>query len=335
MIDILTNVLLSILTLDSIRAVIAMLGWIKPESKFSWIIYGRYDRNILMSALKDMGYSQEKANGVIQDLRKTAEKYQSLTGVKKDNSGIHLIILLSKYIEKFCQIQYGRKTLSNSNYYIDTMEISHSKKDLEIMVMIMIWLIKENLNVKPDIILVPKGGNPLFAQAVASAFDVGLIVVKSSDDNSRIITTEKDSIALFKINYEGSWKFLTNKTKSKTIVLDCNTSGGSQLLKLIHDTKKIIDDSQGQINLDSPKNAFVLFCVDKQGEKIDEKFSHSNSTLYRYFDLDEDTKKLLYDLKEQCKNENRLPDYYMESDRKKAQEIIDELKQKNKYYYKG
>lgn len=333
--DVLTNILLSILTLDTIRSVIAMLGWVKPESKFAWIIYGRYDRNILVAALKDLGYSKERSSSIIKDLKAAAKKNKSLTGIEKDNAAIHLIILLSKYIEKFSQIQYGGRNLSNSNYYIDTMEISHSKKDLNVMTTIMVWLIKSNFNSKPEVIFVPKGGNPLFAQAVASAFNVNLIVVKPDDDKSKITTADKNPIALFKINYEGSWSILDNKTKLKTIVLDCNTSGGSQLLEIIHDTEELIDNSNGQINLQLPKNAVVLFCVDRQGEKIDEIFKNRNSNLFRYFDLDESTKELLYKLKEQCQNEGRLPDYYIDSDRKKAEEIIEKLKKKNKYYYKG
>ena len=93
--DVLTNVLLSILTLDTIRSVVAMLGWVKPESAFAWIVYGRYERNILVAALKDLGYSKERSSSVIKDLKSAAKKHKSLTGIKKDNAAIQLIILLS------------------------------------------------------------------------------------------------------------------------------------------------------------------------------------------------------------------------------------------------
>lgn len=334
--DVLTNILLSILTLDTIRSVIAMLGWVKPECKFAWIFYGRYDRNILEAALKDLGYSKERRISVIEDLKTAAKKNASLTGINKNNAAVQLIILLSKYTENFSKtpIQYGGSTLTNSSYYIDTMEISHSKKDLDLMAAIMLCLIQSNLKNKPEVVLVPKGGNPLFAQAVASNLNADLIVVKSNADKSKITTADKNSIDLFKINYEGSWSVLKKEKYLKTVVLDCNTSGGSQLMDIITGTNWMIDNSNGQINLKSPQQAFVLFCADRQGEQIDDRFTGINSKLIRYFDLDESTKKMLYQLKEQCQNEDRLPDYYIDSDREKAEAIIDKLKQNNKYYYK-
>ena len=335
--DVLTSIILMLLSLDTIRALIAMLGWVKPECKFAWLFYGRYDRNIVEAALKDMGYSKERRISVIEGLKSTAKKSESLTGVNNSNAAVQLLILLAKYTEVFSKnkIQYGGQTLTNSSYYIDTMEISHSKKDLDLMAAIMLCLIQNNISVKPDVIFVPKGGNPLFAQAVASILDADLIVVKSNDDKSRIKTTDNNSFDLFRINYEGSWNSLYKERELKNVVLDCNISGGSQLIDIITDTNKLINNSNGKIKLKPLQIAFVLFCVDKQDNKIDSRFTGINSSLYRYFDLDEETKKMLYELKEKCNNEGRMPDYYLESDREQAERIIERLRHSNKYYYKG
>jgi hypothetical protein len=58
--DIFTSIILGLLSLDTIRALIAMTGWVKPEAKYSWVIYGRYERNLIVSGLKGIGVSREE-----------------------------------------------------------------------------------------------------------------------------------------------------------------------------------------------------------------------------------------------------------------------------------
>ena len=49
--EILTFISSALLSLDTIRAIIAMIGWVKPDAKFSWIIYGRYSKNLVEKTL--------------------------------------------------------------------------------------------------------------------------------------------------------------------------------------------------------------------------------------------------------------------------------------------
>lgn len=335
--DFLTNVLLSILSLDTIRAVIAMLGWIKPDSKYAWLIYGRYNRNLVASAFQELGFQKEKSAKAIKNLKQAAAEIQALTGINDKSAPCQLLILLAKYIVQFEQVEYGGQTISNSCFYIDTMEISHNEEDMNKLAGIMACLIrhkwqgdrKKNL----EVMLAPKGGNPLFVQAVASVFGSRLIIVKAENDKSRITVADNNPCDLFKINYEGSWSVLNNSRSLGSIVVDCNTSGGTQLLEIITGVKRLTNDSGGDIRLEPPQYAFVLFCVDKQKDNIDKKFNDRGAKLIRFFDLDEATKEMLYNLRKRSEAESRLPDYYNDTDRKEAEQLIQRLKQNGKFYY--
>lgn len=335
--DILTKVLLGLLTLDTIRAVIAMLGWVKPESKIAWIIYGRYDKNLIISALQDMGYSHEKREKIIRGMKKIAADARRQTGVVEHDVDVQLIILLAKYIEKFPDgIRFSEESVSESHYYVDTMEISHDEKDLRIMHTIMLHLIQKNrmLQKIPSAIISPKSGNPVFAQTLATTLGSQLLIAKSESDPSRVSSYGSNTTELFKINYEGSWKVLRSSNNFDCIILDCNTTTGGQLIEIIAELNGVIQEQGNAIKIKRPQQAFVLFCADKNGEDIDKKFKSHGITLHRYFDLDENTKEMLYALKTRCEVEKRAPNYFIDKDKQDAIEILNKLKAENNYHYK-
>lgn len=124
-----------------------------------------------------------------------------------------------------------------------------------------------------------------------------------------------------------------NEKKEKTcIVYDCNTSGGSQLLSIVKEINELNNNTE--VKLTPPSSVYILFCVDKQPvEETGNKFKDHGLELYRYFDLDEDIKKQLHDLKEKCIKEKRQPDFYNKNDKKAALLIIDSIKKKSKYFF--
>lgn len=334
--DFFTKVIMAILSLDTIRAIIAMLGWVKPDSKIAWLIYGRYDRNLIRNALEDLGFSNVKQDRIIKNMRELANDAVQNSGVKKEEAATQLIVLLAKYIVKFqSPIQYGGKKLTKSNYYIDTMEISHYPDDKKIMATIMMHLIcsDESDTKKPDIIVTPKGGNPLFAQEVANVLNADLLIAKSSSDKSKISMVGNDPKMLFKINYEGSWNAIDARNQAQCIVLDCNTSGGSQLLEIISDIRHLINKGKNNIAIQNPQDVYVLFRADNEGDEIDKKFEDRNCHLIRFFDLDEDIKTLLYAFRERCEKEGRKPDFYFQEDVDEASTILEKIKKKGKLYY--
>lgn len=316
-----------LLTLDTVRALIAMLGYVKPESKYAWLFYGRYERNLVRSAMKELGFREEKTYRILNNINKIANCVEDDYGVTGENAAIHLIILLAKYIIKFRQpIQYGKKIV-NSNYYINTMEISHNEEDRQIMAAIMVHLINANIAArkKPQVVFSPKEGNPLFVQELARVLNADFVAGKSPRDNSKVSAAGIDSEELFKVNYEGAGLLERKIKEYNYIVMDCNTSSGSHLLEIIKDIRQVYGDGR-------KITVFVLFRADSK-EDIDTKFKNRNSQLYRFFDLEEETKQMLFDMKCRCEKQHRVPSAYNEEDVSWAKEILDKMRKENKLYY--
>ena len=99
--DIFTSIILGLLSLDTIRALIAMTGWVKPEAKYSWVIYGRYERNLIVSGLKELGFQEKKSERVLNNLRLVSANERDMYGITKDNVVEQLVILISRYIRNY------------------------------------------------------------------------------------------------------------------------------------------------------------------------------------------------------------------------------------------
>lgn len=332
--DIFTSIIMGLMSLDTIRAIIAMMGWVKPEAKYAWIIYGRYERNLIVTGLKELGFQPQKSEEISKNLRKVSEKERDTYGITAENAAEQLIILIAKYIVHFDHpIQYGGTRTTTSSYYIDTMEMAHDEKDKRLMVSIMVHLYTSKGNsTKPEVIVTPKGGNPLFALAMADYYAANFVVAKSKNDKSRITLVGNDAYTNFQINYEGSWNVLTSVNDKQCIIVDCNISGGSQLIDIVNDLKDIATKA-GNVKIMAPNEVYVLFRADSgQDHDIDRKFEDNKCKLYRFFDLDEDLKEQIYDLKQSVGN-NRFPDLYYESDKKRVEAIVQRMKEKGLFFY--
>ena len=331
--DIFMTITMALLSLDTIRAVIAMLGWVKPDAKYAWIIYGRYERNLIKTALKDIGFTEEKSKEISKKLHTVSDEVSKSAGVPKEDAAKRLIVLLAKYIVKFEQpIQYGGKKTTKSNYYIDTMEISHNDEDRKVLSAIMVHLFNEKTkpSTKPKVVITPKGGNPLFVMEVAKHYNAVFLMAKADSDKSRISSVKNNVKMDFKVNYEGSWG-IKEHSKDKCVVMDCNTSGGSQLLNIVKDIKKVTQS--GKVKIKVPDEVYVLFRADEQGLDIDKKFSDCGCSLYRFFDLDEELKGMLYSLQCMCISRKIELDIYYGEVLNEVNKIISKIKEKNKFYF--
>lgn len=332
-------IITGILGVDSIRAVIAALGMFDPNSKLGRIIYGKRDRAIVSSALRDLGYSAETSDDIAIKMNNIAKAaYMANAGVSSKDAAVQLIIMLSKYILKFNKIiLYGGKSLTQSNYYIDTMEISHNESDKQKLAAIMIYLLYANMHDKkaPEVIVTPKGGNPLFAQEIAANLKSHLLVAKSLTDKSRISITGNPNYSKdeFFANYEGSWWMPESEKKRSCVIVDCNTSDGSQLLDIVKDIRRFAEKNKDSIMIHIPSDVFVLFRADTEGDNLDSKFSAHQCKIHRFFDLDEEAKAKMYNLKEDRQRRGRKLSYYSDEDVKAAQDIIRYLESKNMFYY--
>ena len=268
-------------------------------------------------------------------MRLVSANERDMYGITKDNVVEQLVILISRYIVHFDQpIQYGGRRTTTSSYYIDTMEMSHNEKDKQLMASIMAFLYAyHNNSTKPKVVITPKGGNPLFAQAVAKYYGATFIVAKSSNDKSRITSVTDDPYTDFRINYEGAWNVASGTNIQECIIVDCNTSGGSQLIDIVHDIRRIFSQTSA-VKISPPNKVYVLFRADSgQNHDVDKKFKDNQCELYRFFDLDEDIKAQIYRLKKSAGDE-RVPDLYYSEDKRQVDEIIDQMKKKNLYHYK-
>ena len=63
----------------------------------------------------------------------------------------------------------------------------------------------------------------------------------------------------FFVNYEGSWWLSESDKKKRCIIVDCNTSGGSQLLDIAKDIRMFIEKNRDSIMIHMPSDVFVLF----------------------------------------------------------------------------
>ena len=332
--DVFTYIIMGLLSLDTIRALIAMTGWVKPEAKFSWIIYGRYERNLIVTGLKELGFQPQKSEEISNNLRMVSKNEREIYGITEKNAAEQLVILISKYIVYFDRpIQYGGVRTTTSSYYIDTMEMCHNEKDKQIMTSIMAHLYaKKGDSSKPEVIVTPKGGNPLFAQAVANHYAASFIVAKSKGDKSRITSVTDDAVTDFRINYEGSWNVIASHNTPNCIIVDCNTSGGSQLIDIVNDLRRISLKAD-TAEIPTPTAAYVLFRADSGKElDINQKFQDNSCKLFRFFDLDEDIKEQIYQLK-QSVGADRDPDLYYSNDKKQVDDIIQHMKEKNLFFY--
>lgn len=327
--DISSAIVLIYLSLETIRWVLRISGYINPDSKFGRIVYGDYDRRLLTSALKDLGFSRAQQDYIIKGAQKNATEVIS-NDITKENAAIQLIILLAKYIVKLpTNSIYGINTPSKSEYYIDTMEASHNKDDLKKMVSLIKILIAE-CGYSPSVIITPKGGNVILAKRIANLYSAAYLMAKDQSDSSKL--TAEDKRIEFMVNYEGSFGIVDSGCRNTCVLVDCNTSGGGQLLNIIKDLADRKSSSECKIEVPSPQNAFILFRVDDSKEYLDQEFINNNCPLIRYLDLNEDTKRQLYELKTNSVEPNQ-PDFYYKNDREHAEKILDNLKQTGKLFF--
>lgn len=328
------DIVLTILGLDTLRSVLASLGIVKRETPFlGRIIYGKYDVIIVKEALRELGYSTQQAERIVGRLKNVTDKEK----YPQADTALRLLYILSKYIIKFENvISYGLisegKMLSYSNYYINTMEATHNQNDLKELSHIMIRLLRNNKEDRVDFIIVPKGGNPLLAQYIANELGANLIIAKDINDSARPQESgELDRIG--RIRYEGL-NFLLERSDTKQIkgiVLDCNTSGGTQLVTIISDFNDLVEKCNYPIV--PICNCYVLFKLVKldinSGKEIniDKKFDDINCHLFRLFDLDEEDKKEL------CNISSQVIDYYVAYETGVLHELKNKIIKKSKYYY--
>lgn len=326
------QIVLLILAIDTIRAVIASTGIVPRSLKF-WgrLVYGKNDDGIVARAFEELGYPTMLARKEHQTLKSHIRKMKGTSSVTQDNAPVYLILLLAKYCTQFSQnVSYGGNTISKSRYYLNTMEMAHDKDDLKTMNDIMVMLLNSVDRKKPDVVIAPKGGNPLFAAEVAEHLDRPLLIAKGEHEKSKV--SSHSLMEHYQINYEGSGN-LRNLTQTQTcVIIDCNISGGHQLRAIVEDLNKLVQ--QGVTNIAKAKHVFVLFRADDRHENVEKTFSDLGVSLHRYFDLDEEIKEKIWQIKQHAEAEERTINPEYKDDWEQAEQILKDLVDAKKLYYK-
>lgn len=326
------NLIMLLLALDTCRAFVATWGIVPRHWPIlGRVVYGKRDEDLVKSVLLQLGYNKKETNKILERFlnKKNPGRIKF-----KDPVG-YLLNILSQYTAEFeSEISYGfmakDKRTSYSRYYISTMDAVHDAECLRYLSVLMANLINKYHNNRVDFIIVPKGGNPVLAQSVASQLGIDLVIAKDQNDSARPLQIggEHDEKLLFEIRYEGVKKVLEKENKKKIgILLDCNTSGGTQLRSIVEEFNMYI--STGAYNIEPIKDVFVLFKLvkkDLNGNelKIEDSFTDIGCKLYRYFDLDESDKAFLVKIPED--------DYY--SNAEQLDTLVSNIKEKNHLYYR-
>jgi hypothetical protein len=283
------------------------------------------------NALFELGYTDQQINEIVSGNKKIAGRLKK-RGLKEEEILGSLFALMINYTYDLnAKRNYGNETLSESSYYIHTMEMVHNHDNLNKLAVIMTELINSG-KCNPDFIIVPKSGNPFLAKRVAEEWGIPLLVLKGSKEESSLkITIDDDAEIFFKINFEGGHELLKNhssrRKKLEGIVLDCNTSGGSQVYNALEMFNQVVD--KGVLKADHIKDAFVLFRVDSGKNKFDDPILNVNGyKLHRFVDLDEKIKGRMAELAKE-----RPEIDYMSDDNKNAiDNLISEISQDKKIW---
>jgi hypothetical protein len=190
------------------------------------------------------------------------------------------------------------------------MEASHYPPDLELMTKLIENLIHENGgDIHQDFIITPKCGNPMLGQNYTTINKNIFLLAKYGNDKSRSkFDVHQNPLISLMINFEGfaalKKEAESNPTKDYCgYVIDCNLSGGSLILnpmKEFNQMLELLHEENILRNVKPLKEAFILFRADNEltdSGPFDDVFKENGLECYRYFDLDEVSKSLLFEFK--------------------------------------
>jgi hypothetical protein len=281
------TIVLAILSISTIRWIVAKIGLVPKDSKFSFLVYDKYDAGIISETLGRIGLT-------VTDV----QNYISLIKIPKDANMLEKIICLciNNIVEFPEKIQYGHNSPASSKYYINSMESSYDPAERRIMAQGILDLCADKIKRIPDFIITPKNGNPHLSYTISEEKkNIHMIVVKSEQEGSFVPKGGE-------INYEGITALVKDIRDHPDkiffgIAVDCNASGCSGLKNIISRFNEEIQNKY-QRNITAINKAVILFRPDSDNN-IDD--NSDPVTIFRYFDLDEEIKSDFSELKRKSK----------------------------------
>ena len=280
-------IILTLLSINGVRNIIAYLGWVPINSgRLSKFIYARSDEKIIEKALINLGYEKQEIDQIVTSMSKSR-----LKEVRKMTNKVcyrKLIKIIRKCLISTDQMRYGGST---TQYYIHTMMGSQNEDILEEMSELLIYQITQDY--LPNFVITPKSGNPLLGRYIAAKLGAQCILYKDPNErsyarNPNAVLGNDNPELDFEINFEGAY-YLDREKPLKGVVVDCNTSGGTQLLNATKAFNNIIEKKK--LPFKKIQNIYTLFKVDDDHQNIDEYFNQNGGLkLHRIFDMTEDIK---------------------------------------------
>lgn len=317
-----------VLGINTLRSILAYSGWLK-NTRFANLVHDfisdEQSEKLIKNTLEEVGIRDSKHNAL-----KNLNRHNIVSPVSFNNTQQleNLIVLLSKYTYKTDEtIVYGKNTPTKTSYYVNTMDASLNKSDNEVMCnlarQLMVYMYQKHQ--RPDFVVVPKMGNPTFVTEFAKQGNILCLLRKADADHSRVKFEKHGNTASSIVNLEGAYHLQQLAEKSTVplygVVLDCNCSGGSSLLRTATEFNKIIREKT--LNIIPIDHAYVLFRPDTEID-VNKKFKEKDVELIRYFDLNEDIKKQLFELKLELEKNNF--EVHKKACEKKIENIIIDLK---------
>jgi hypothetical protein len=292
MMDAITQAVVWVLGLKTLFDVVGSHGWVPRDKPYSRLFYPHGQLEYLVQLA-------ERHRELLERISRTkALPAPTLAGDPVQ----HLLFVLGQYTyQSQAEMGYGRETPTWTHYYVNTMEASHDRASLGLMVTLLMQLVRLRGRQRlPDFVITPKGGNPILGHAFAEELHCPCLLHKSEKENSRVVGAA-DAQSRFLVNFEGSQSLLRTcgekpEAKASGIVVDCNASGGSQILAAMREFNQLVTELRHPI--EPVSEVFLLFRPDIQDE-IDTMFAGSGFKVYRYFDMTEDIKDCVFKLKGQ------------------------------------
>jgi hypothetical protein len=271
----------AILSLAGIRDLLAKFEIIPRNWKIACLVYGNYDKELTYKILKDIGFP-------IEEVRKSVSNF----ALSKDPTALDKIICLCiNYLIYFPEkMKYGRESVVESHYYISPMEAAHDEEDRRIMAQGIVDIYTKARKKIPDFIITPKGGNPFLSLELGKQYNICTILVKSSHEGSYAKGAPKEKS---NANFEGSGQLIKKAAHKKQygVAVDCNGSGCTGLKEAIREFNEVICEINPNVN--KVTEAVVLFRPDNTVD-IDKD---DDIKIYRYFDLTEEIKEKMRQIK--------------------------------------
>jgi hypothetical protein len=274
--SIINDVILGILALATLREVIAMVGIVPRYRKWSWLIYNKYDDTVIAQTLGKLGLS-------LDDIKERISK-PKYHGQFLDKLICLCINNITKSEDETASYGADRNNSVSSQYYINTMEASHDKEDLDTMIDCIVHLSKKKL---PDFIITPKFGNSYLSAGIGRRFpNVKTILVKDPSDGSYWHGESSKS----EVNFEGINKLVDYSRVANKELYGIAIDDNASRCTTIQETIKMFNETicSKYPNIKKIDEALVLFRV--KTDEID-----GDIKVHRYFDLDEDMKQYLWE----------------------------------------